>query len=270
MTVLPTYETLLVEWKAQGVLGITLNRPDERNAVDAVMHYELIECLRALQEIPDVGAVVLGAVGPTFCAGGDVRMLAEIPTQDWRTTVRTMDEALRIVQELLMVGPPVVAAVGGHAVGLGATIALLCDVIVMSDEAVLADPHVKIGIVAGDGGTLVWPAALGPSRAKEYLMTGDPVPAAKACEWGMVNHVTAPDVVEAKALEIAVRLAGGARQAIAWTKQVVNMSLLREALAQLPLAMAHEARTMTQPDLVEGAAAFLERRPPAWPSNVPA
>jgi enoyl-CoA hydratase len=267
VTDLPQYQTLALDWKAPGVLGLTLNRPEERNAIDMTVHRELVECLHRLQYVPDVGAVLLGGAGPVFCAGGSMQMIQEFADADWRASIRSLEQAVRIVQELLMVRPPVVAAVQGAAIGLGATLALLCDVIVVAQDVVIADTHVKAGIVAGDGGTLIWPAVLGPARAKEYLMTGRRVSANDAERWGLVNHVVAPEQLEQRALEVATELAGGARQAIAWTKQVVNATLLREVMTQLPLAISLEARTMQQPDMLEGTAAFLERRAPRWPSN---
>lgn len=269
MSELPTYETLLLEWREPGVLGLTLNRPDERNAVTLPMHADIVACLHALQDTPDVGAVVLTGAGKSFCAGGSMEMIRDFAEQDWRRSVRALEQATRLVQELLMLRPPLIAAVNGPAIGLGATMALLSDVIVMSDEAVIADTHVKAGIVAGDGGALIWPAVIGPARAKELLMTGDPVEAPRALEMGLVNRVVPADQVEEEAMAIASRLAGGARQAIAWTKQIVNTSLLREAMAQMPLAASLEARTMDQADVQEGTQAFLEKRAPSWPSNEP-
>ncbi|MHB8696215.1 MAG: enoyl-CoA hydratase/isomerase family protein [Solirubrobacteraceae bacterium] len=269
MTEFPNYETLSLAWRAPGVLGLTFNRPQERNAVDMTMHRELVECLHGLQDISDLGAVLLTGSGKTFCAGGSMEMIQDFATADWRASIRSLEQAVRLVQELLMVRPPVIAAVQGAAIGLGATLALLCDVIVMAEDAVIADTHVKAGIVAGDGGTLIWPAVLGPARAKEYLMTGRKVSANDAERWGLVNHVVSPEQLQDRALELAVELAGGARQAIAWTKQVVNATLLREVMSQMPLAVSLEARTMQQPDMLEGTAAFLERRPPRWPSNEP-
>jgi enoyl-CoA hydratase len=263
------YETLELGWAAPGVLELALNRPEQRNALNATMHNELVECFHSLHDIANVGAVLLTGNGKTFCAGGGMDLIQSFQTADWRASVRTLEQAVRLVQELLMIRPPVVAAVQGAAIGLGATIALLCAVIVVADDAVIADTHVKAGIVAGDGGTLIWPAVLGPARAKEYLMTGRRVSAADAERWGLVNHVVAVSELRDRALGLAVELAGGARQAIAWTKQVVNAGLLREVMTQMPLAISLEARTMLQPDMPEGTAAFLERREPQFPSNEP-
>ena len=269
MSEFPTYESLAVDWCAPGVIELALNRPDERNAITMPMHAELVEALHHLHEQKDVGALLLTGRGKMFCAGGSMEMIRDFAQDDWRATTRNLEQAWRLIQELLMVRPPIVAAVHGAAIGLGATLALLSDVIVAADDAVIADTHVKAGVVAGDGGTLIWPAVLGPARAKEFLMTGRRVSGADAARIGLVNYAVPADEVLTKALELATELAGGARQAIAWTKQVVNASLLREAMAQMPLAVSLEARTMLQPDVQEGTRAFLERRAPNWPSNEP-
>jgi enoyl-CoA hydratase len=262
-----SYDTLIVDQLDGGVLQITLNRPDQRNAVSRRMHVELTDLLTSLRLQPDVGAVVITGAGNAFCAGGDFGLMEEFQRDDWRRTIRMLDEGVTLVSEFLSLRPPLIAAVNGHAYGLGATLVLLADLIVMSADARLADTHVLAGLVAGDGGTLLWPRALGPARAKEFLLTGDPIDAPKALELGLVNRVVpAPDVFPT-AVELATRLSGGARDAIAWTKQAINSTLLREAAHQMPLALALEARSMMLPDHREGIAAFRERRPPEWPGT---
>ncbi|HEV7685161.1 MAG TPA: enoyl-CoA hydratase-related protein, partial [Acidimicrobiia bacterium] len=141
------------------------------------------------------------------------------------------------------------------------------DVVIMSEDARFADPHVKAGIVAGDGGALMWPLLVGPNRAKEYLMTGDPLDGPTAYQLGLVNHIVPAGEVLLKALELARRLATGPRHAIAWTKQAVNLPILQQALATMTLGNAQEARAMATADMVEGTTAFLERRAPQWPSG---
>ena len=263
------FETLTATQASPGVIAITLNRPDSHNAVDRTMHHELLEAFHAFHAEPDLGAVVLAGNGPTFCAGGSMQMIQDFAVDDYRRTIRTLEQGVRLALELLQIGPPVVAAVRGNAMGLGATMALLCDVIVVGESTRIADTHVRAGIVAGDGGTLIWPAVLGPARAKELLMTGRALSATEAERVGLVNHVVPDAEVADRALAIAMELAAGPRQAIVWTKQVVNNSLLREAMAQLPLAISLEARTMLQPDMTEGTQAFLNRRTPKWPSTEP-
>jgi len=170
------------------------------------------------------------------------------------------------VRDFLDVSVPVIAAVNGAAVGLGATLALLSDIAIMADTAKISDPHVNMGLVAGDGGTAVWPALLGPARAKEYLPTGVPVDAVTAERIGLVNRIAPADRVLSDAHALAARLAAGSRQAIAYTKRAINTSIARDAVPNIVLSAAFEAQTLKQPDLAERMAAFREKRSPSWPS----
>jgi enoyl-CoA hydratase len=264
-----TYETLLVEPGPPGVLVVTLNRPEEGNAVDATMHQELLQFLFDIRDAPDLGAVVLTGQGRIFCGGGSMSLLAAVRDGDYRASARSLEQGISLVKDFLSVRPPVVVAMNGSATGLGATLALLGDIIVMADTAKIADTHVKVGIVAGDGGTLLWPSRVGMARAKEFLLTGDMVTAPDALAMGLVNRVVPKDEVLATALGWAQRLADGPRQAIAYTKQAMNATLLREAAHQIPLALSLEGRTFMQPDVGEGVQAFLDKRAPVWPSAQP-
>ena len=189
MTVLDprTYKTLLVEPGPPGVLVVTLNRPEEGNAVDATMHEELLRLLFEIRDAPDLGAIVLTGQGRIFCGGGSMSLLNEVQQGDYRRSGRTLEQGIALVREFLSIRPPVVVALNGGATGLGATLALLGDIIVMADSARIADTHVEVGIVAGDGGTLLWPSRVGMARAKEFLLTGDMVNAADALAMGLVT-----------------------------------------------------------------------------------
>jgi enoyl-CoA hydratase len=260
------YDTLLVDGPdADGVLFVTLNRPDRGNAATFEMYRELGGIMRALRApVDEVGAVVITGAGQMFCAGGDMEMIQTFG--DPAVSLRVMEEGAHFAKDLLSVRCPVVAAVNGHAMGFGASLALFCDVVIMSEDARFADPHVKAGIVAGDGGALMWPLLVGPNRAKEYLMTGDPLDGPTAYQLGLVNHIVPAAEVLPKAMELARRLATGPRHAIAWTKQAVNLPILQQALTTMTLGNAQEARAMATADMVEGTTAFLERRAPQWPS----
>lgn len=229
------------------------------------MYRELGGIMRTLRApVDEVGAVVITGAGKMFCAGGDMEMIQTFG--DPAVSLQVMEEGAHFAKDLLSVRCPVVAAVNGHAMGFGASLALFCDVVIMSEDARFADPHVKAGIVAGDGGALMWPLLVGPNRAKEYLMTGDPLDGPAALQLGLVNHIVPAGEVLPKALELARRLATGPRHAIAWTKQAVNLPILQQALATMTLGNAQEARAMATADMVEGTTAFLERRAPKWPS----
>jgi len=247
-----------------GVVYLTLNRPESLNCASMEMYQELSAVARWLRNPDGVGAVVLTGAGRAFCAGADIRIIKEFADERFRT--KMMEDGVHMVHEFLRIRPPVVTAINGPAVGFGAALALTGDVVFMAEDAVIADTHVRAGIVAGDGGALFWPALIGPSRAKEFLLTGDPMPATKAYEFGLANRVYPSDQLLDEADAFARRLSGGARHAIAWTKQVVNIALLREADYKMPLGNAHEARTQGMPDMVEGTEAFLEKREPKFPS----
>ena len=155
-------------------------------------------------------------------------------------------------------------AINGTAAGLGATIALLSDVIFMADSARIGDTHVKMGLVAGDGGTVAWPLAVGPARAKQYLMTGDPVSAQEAERIGLVNFVVPDDELEQRAMEFAARLADVAPLALRYTKAAVN-KLVKEALnTSFDFALAMEISTFHSEDHAEALAAIKEKRPPSF------
>src|SRR5882757_3890068 len=262
------YELLKVDGPdAEGVLVITLMRPEQLNATSPQMYEELSSLIRKLRNPLDVGAVVITGAGRAFCAGVDINALGEFSDEPYRTSV--MEGGVHMCHEFLRIRPPVISAINGPAVGFGAALALLADIVYMAEDAIIADTHVKMGIVAGDGGALLWPALIGPSRAKEFLMTGDKVDAASAYQLGLVNHVVPRDRLMPEAMEMARRLARGARHAIAWTKQLVNLPLIRAADYILPLGNAHDARTLSLPDMVKVASAFLEMRPPTFRCSHP-
>jgi enoyl-CoA hydratase len=172
--------------------------------------------------------------------------------------------AKRMIGDLLDVPQPIVCALNGHAMGLGASIALLCDVIFMAESATIGDPHVRVGIVAGDGGTMAWPLAVGPARAKQYLLTGDPVPAREAERIGLVNEVVPDTELDERAMAFAHRLAAGAPLAVQYTKQAVN-KLVKDAMnLTLDAATALELVTFHSADHQEALAALREKRPPRF------
>ncbi|MFN0145181.1 MAG: enoyl-CoA hydratase-related protein, partial [Dehalococcoidia bacterium] len=179
------YETIKIE-KQDGVAILTLNRPERLNAVNGAMHSELSTIFLDVQADPDVRAAVITGAGRAFCAGGDFGPASNMRP---KSGVSMMQEARRIVDNLLDCEKPIVAAVNGAAAGLGATVALMCDVVIASRNARIGDPHVKMGITAGDGGAVIWPLLVGVNRAKYMLMTGDLIPADEAMAMGLVNRV---------------------------------------------------------------------------------
>src|SRR6516164_9817116 len=160
-----------------------------------------------------------------------------------------MPEAKRIVFRMLECNKPIIARVNGHAVGLGATIALLCAIIIAADHAKMGDPHVNAGLVAGDGGALIWPQLIGFARAKEYLLTGDLMTAAEAERIGLINHVVPADQLDEKVYGLARRLAAGAMKSIRWTKQTINIPLRQLAHSMMDLSLSLETQSNLSKDL---------------------
>jgi enoyl-CoA hydratase len=243
------------------VLKVTLDNPaSELNTVDHQVHDDLKELFAYLRTENEARAILLGARGKVFSAGGD---FGWFPTLD---DSRNLDElrrhAKQLIWDLLDVEIPIVAAVRGPAVGLGASIALLCDVIFLSETASIADPHVRVGLVAGDGGAVIWPLAVGPALAKEYLLSGDPVTAVDAERMGLVNKVVADDELDTTAMAFAERLAAGAPMALRYTKASVN-KLIKDALnIAFDYSTAAEMLTFQSEDHKEALAAISERRKP--------
>ena len=174
-----------------GILRVTLNRPDRLNALDKPMHKELRALYEQIAHDADVRVVVITGAGRAFCVGADFQQmqdnLAAGGYPDGRPDM--LGDGADIARGILRVRQPMIAMVNGHALGIGATLALFCDVVFMSSAARIGDPHVQAGLVAGDGGCVLWPMLLGINRAKEYLMTGDLLSAADADRLGLVNHV---------------------------------------------------------------------------------
>jgi enoyl-CoA hydratase len=245
------------------VLRVAIQHPaNDLNTVDALLHGELAQLFRDLKREDSARAVLLTGRGRAFSAGGDFAWFRTLDELGKLEHLRR--DAKQLIWDLLDVELPIVAALNGHAVGLGASIALLCDVIFMAETATISDPHVRVGIVAGDGGTAIWPLVLGPARAKQFLFTGDPVPAVEALRMGLVNCVVAPDLLEFEALAFATRLAAGAPLALRYTKQAVN-KLVKDALnTSFDTATALEIVTFQSEDHREALAALREKREPVF------
>ncbi len=245
------------------VLRISIQHPSSPlNAVDDLLHGEFTRLFRELKREDEARAVLITGNDKAFSAGGD---FAWFPTLDDAAKLEHLRrDAKQMIWDLLEVELPIVAAVNGPAIGLGASLALLCDTIFMSETATIADPHVRVGIVAGDGGAAIWPLVLGPARAKQFLLTGDSVSAQDAYRMGLVNEVVAPEDLEERAMAFAAKLAAGAPLAIRYTKQAVN-KLLKDALnTAFDTSTALEIVTFQSDDHQEALAAIREKRKPVF------
>jgi enoyl-CoA hydratase len=256
------YTTLQTE-RLGDVLKVTIAHPTSPlNAVDEALHHDLTALFADLKRESEARAVLLTGRGKAFSAGGDFNWFPTLQEPGRMEALRR--DAKQLIWDLLDVEVPIVCAVNGHAMGLGASVALLCDVIFMADTASIGDPHVRVGIVAGDGGAVIWPLAVGPARAKQYLLTGDPVSAVEAERIGLVNKVVAADRLQEEALAFAQRLADGAPLALRYTKLSVN-KLLKDALnVAFDTSTALEIVTFRSDDHREALAALKEKRKPRF------
>jgi enoyl-CoA hydratase len=246
------------------LLVATIDHPtSEINAVDQLLHDDFSELFAQLKREGEARAIVLtGGDKRAFSAGGDFAWFPSL------RSIQTLDHlrraAKQIVWDLLDVEVPIVCALNGAAAGLGASIALLCDVVVMSDRASIVDPHVNVGLVAGDGGAAVWPLLLGPLAAKRHLLLGDPLRADEALRLGVAAEVCAPDQVNERAVAWAHRLAAQPPLAVRGTKVAINAQLKRALLDSFDLSTALEIPCFLSHDHAEAVDAINERRTPQF------
>jgi enoyl-CoA hydratase/carnithine racemase len=235
--------------EADGPIRIVrLNRPDELNAVNDDLHLALAKVFPQLSADSEARVAVITGEGRAFSAGGDFDLLDRM-VNDSKLRHDVIAEGRELVLNMIRCRVPVVSAVNGPAVGLGCSVVALSDVVYMAESAYLADPHVAVGLVAADGGPLTWPLHTSLLLAKEYAFTGDRIPAARAAEIGLANHVCPDDQVLALAVEAAKKIAKLPQQAVEATKRVLNMHLERAVLATIDFAMSAETQSFDTDDL---------------------
>lgn len=259
------YETLAFSRQGR-VLTIAINRPEQRNAVNATLHGELARVFVDAQHDEESDVIVLTGNGPAFSAGGDLpglkkRMDAATPNAVYERSAR---EAKEIVFTQLDLEKPLICKLNGHATGLGASMALMCDIVIAAEEAKIGDPHVAVGLVAADGGALLWPQLMGYGKARRYLFTGELMTAREAEQLGMISEVVPRAELDATVDALAQRIAAGATRAIRYTKIVTNMPLKAMFHAHFDAGLAYERLTLQSADHKEAVNAFVERRKPAF------
>lgn len=265
---LPEYEHLLTS-KSGGVLTITLNRPEKLNAANMQLHHEVEHVFVAVEDEHDVRSIVLTGAGRGFCAGGDFSQESQPDDMDRSVDagrdslwgyIPSRGHVYRLARNMMEVSKPVVAAVNGPAAGVGATMALLCDVVFMAESARIGDRHTRMGLTAGDAGTVLWPLLVGLNRAKEILMSGEMVDAQEAFRIGLANHVVPDDQVLTAAQEYAKQLADLPEMGVRTTKIACNKILQLMWTMGGELAIEYENRCFTTPEVEQMAREFREAK----------
>jgi enoyl-CoA hydratase len=200
---------------------VTLNRPEERNPASTEMLFALTQLAHALDNDAEARAVIITGAGKAFSAGGDFQHLIR-SSQDPALSRATLANARAFIVAMLGLRLPVIAAVNGAAVGFGATLAALCDIVLIADTAFIAEPHVNVGLIMGDGISVTWPLYMSLLKAKEYVLTGDRIPASAAVACGLANHVVAHADLLPEAMKLAQRLAQQPPEALQASKQLLN------------------------------------------------
>jgi enoyl-CoA hydratase len=240
------YEMLEID-VSDRIMTITMNRPEVKNAVNPALHDELSRIFQDADRDPETDVIVLTGAGGAFSAGGDLDWLQALHG-DPVATARSIQNDRRIQNSLLDLEKPILAKVVGPAIGLGCSLALFCDFVYATPDSRFADPHVAVGLVAGDGGAVIWPQLVGYARARRYLLTGDAVLAPEAAQMGLITEcVPAADIDEVVA-KMARRLVSGATHAIKWTKSSINAGLKATANAVIDRAAGLENLTMLMQD----------------------
>ena len=246
---MPYQETPEIIIEHDGPVAIvTMNNPDARNAFTDDMHVGMREVWEYLAHDRSVRAIVLTGAGKAFSAGGDIPgFIRSYESMDTRR--EQMRGAQRLQNAMLECPKPMIAAVNGPAVGLGCSVAVGCDFVLISEDTFMADPHVSIGLVAGDGGAATWPVMMNILKAKYYLLTGERIPAAECVEIGLATKAVPADTLLEEAIALGKRLAEQPQQALEETKRAINIHLLDAVAKVAPFACAAEQESFSTDDI---------------------
>lgn len=259
------YEHLTFELRPNGVLLVTISRPEVLNATNARLHWELTQVWRSADEDPAVRVVLVTGAGKAFSAGGDLAKI-ERNAGSFDYAVQTMREASDIVYSLINLDKPIVSAINGVAVGAGLAVALLADISIVSETARITDGHLRLGVGAGDHAAIIWPLLCGMAKAKYYLLTSEFIDGKEAERIGLVSLCVPAAKLMDTAWEVANKLAAGSQPALRWTKRALN-NWLRMAGPIFDTSLALEMLSFFGQDVREGVRAIREKRPPNFSSG---
>jgi enoyl-CoA hydratase len=242
-----------------GLRIITLNRPEDLNASTSEMLFAFPKLFQSLAEDPQARVAILTGAGRAFSAGGDMNHF--VKTLDDPGFARAVQEnSRRTINSFIDVPIPIIAAVNGPAVGWGATLATLCDIVLMSEKSFMAEPHINIGLILGDGISVAWPLYMSLLRAKELIFTGDRITPQQAVEFGLANRVVAPEKLMDEARALAAKLLAQPAQALRETKKILNLTLHRAAANILDAHLGRQLAATLSEEHHALAAQFIARQ----------
>lgn len=261
------YQRLKFDWPAERVLRVTMENPGRLNSADHVMHGELVNVWRDIDNDPNVSAVIIRGADGAFSSGGDLDLVKEM-TEDFNTLTRVWKEARDLVYNLVNCSKPIVSAMEGPAVGAGLVAGLLADISIAAKDARIIDGHTRLGVAAGDHAAIVWPLLCGLAKSKYYLMLCEPVTGEEAERIGLVSLCVEQADLHDKSIEVAKKLAAGSPTALRWTKYALN-NWLRMAGPTFDTSLALEFLGFKGPDVQEGLNSLREKRRPNFTKDCP-
>ena len=254
---------------APRVLRVTINRPDKMNALDAEGHGQMERIWAAIDADPETRVAIITGAGKAFCAGGDFSSMpnaGSAPVDTNQQGAKSFRDATNLVNGIINASKPIVSAINGPAVGAGLAVALLADVSIAAKGAKLIDGHLRLGVAPGDHAALIWPLLCGLAKAKYYLMTNEPMTGEEAERMNLVSLAVDDEALEAKALEVAIRLADTAPTALRMTKYVLN-HWLRQHQPIFDLSVAFEMMNFLGAEAKAAAEAYAAKSAPSFPDS---
>ncbi|MGO1580595.1 MAG: enoyl-CoA hydratase-related protein [Peptoniphilaceae bacterium] len=258
-----SYKFLKLKFEEE-VCTVTIDKAKSLNALNSDLLEELDDCFTELENNDDLKVVIITGVGKSFIAGGDISEMSNLNSeQSGHFAKRGMDVCMKIER----LNKPVIAAINGYALGGGCELSLSCDIRIASNKAKFGQPEVSLGITPGFGGSQRLPRAIGVSKAKELIYTGDIIDAEEALRVGIVSYVVEPEKLMEKAMEIASKISKNSKLAVRYAKDAINNGLQTDIETAMNIEKSNFALCFSTEDQKEGMTAFLEKRSPDFKGN---